>query len=283
MNPIFIVLFFITLICFCICGKFYFDETFNNVSNSIYTIPVKLILNNEWFTTLSDIDLKARLSVSQEDYRRKYINNLMRFSRNEIKHINNLIFDIDALLRIYKELNKIPWKLAKVSKDIENGYPHTINDTIFINQLFFSYPINKQIYILIHEKIHVYQRMFPIQTHDLILNYWGFEVEGLRAKYKLARANPDINSLVYSKNEIITLQIYNSTEPRSLSDSQLICFNRSNLSQSQCPIYPDYINQLEHPFEIMGCLIPKIILKWYDIAHDQILLETTKWMFKTLV
>jgi hypothetical protein len=57
-------------------------------------------------------------------------------------------------------LANIPWVLAKINENYENGFPHTRLGIIFLGKLDSMIKTNL-IQTLIHEKVHVYQRMYP--------------------------------------------------------------------------------------------------------------------------
>lgn len=100
-----------------------------------------------------------------------------------------------------------PWKFIKVSSDVENGFPHTHNDIIYLPKNFISTLVNRiktdkisDIYndighILIHEKIHVWQRKEPEAFTHLykMLNFEKIKFYDYSQKWlrKNLRTNPD--------------------------------------------------------------------------------------------
>ena len=108
----------------------------------------------------------------------------------------------DHLLFIFNTM-----KFAKFKNNIENGYPHTNYDIVFITEKFIynllSYYNNNNIEdaikdigsIIIHEFIHVWQRKAPEKFNDLYTYYWNFvKVDKIyNNKYleSIKRYNPD--------------------------------------------------------------------------------------------
>jgi len=113
--------------------------------------------------------------------------------------------------------------------------PHTRNDIIILPK----YKDDEEDFLtklLIHEKIHIYQRFFP-DLSELYINNLGFR------KYKKvtvddkSRANPDINEWIYKDKQG---QIYKSVfkiNPKKIKDVIFFPINKS---------------RYEHPFEKMA-------------------------------
>lgn len=236
----------------------------------------KIVDSSEFFLDLSPTDLYARDSRSKEEYKKKYVKSYKNFTYHQRYVLNNLLKDINIILKKYPLLNAIPYKFVKVTKIIENGYPHTLHDVIILTDNFFTLPYYKKISILIHEKIHVYQRLYTYKCIELICDLWNYMPVNFSKNYTLSRSNPDLNGIIYKRNNMITLQIYNSIEPQSLTDSKLINLDTNNNILDK-KIHPYYIDQPEHPYEIHADLSTKIILDLLDIDDDFI--KTTKnWM-----
>lgn len=104
--------------------------------------------------------------------------------------------------RGHRHLADIPWKIAIVRQDVENGFPHTIRDVVCMPRPSLDEPFLSLVETLIHEKVHVYQRMFPKETLDAIRGLGYAPVcnrdELPRAIRRLTRSNPDLNDTVYA-------------------------------------------------------------------------------------
>lgn len=209
----------------------------------LWRSPSKKHLNNIidnalFFRSFTNLDLKARSAISIEQYIKDYKTNLKTFTPKESLHLDRLISSID-------DETGLPWIMVKFEKN-ENNYPHTLGDIIFLPQNFFDKNMKSQAETLYHEKIHVYQRAYPIETAKFIANL-GFEIVASKTQIQNIRANPDLNSFVYKNKDTIQYQAYTSDDPKNLSDSALVIAGPHPWDFS--------VSQQEHPYEIMACLI----------------------------
>jgi hypothetical protein len=226
-----------------------------------------VINKSSYFQNMTPADLVARDTMSIANYIDKYKKSLLKFTNHEKTKLNNLISGIDNVIIKYKNISNIPWKIAKISNDIELSFPHTLEDVIIISAKFFEMPIERQKITLLHEKIHIYQRLFPLETEELIINVLKYEIKKENSDYRLLRRNnPDLNNLVYGKDNYYTVQLYNSFHPDSIADSRVfkIIGNKKELiEESNSDI------QIEHPYEIMASYLPKVIFKQlFDIKIE---------------
>jgi hypothetical protein len=233
-----------------------------------------------YFDKMSRLDLIARKSVSSEDYKKKYYNSLIAFNNADKSKLERCIKNIDHKIRKYKNVYAIDWKFAKVSNDIELGYPHTLEDTIVLSPKFLETPEDQMMITLLHEKMHIYQRKYPLETEELILNVLEYKIKSVNSNIlELSRNNPDINNLNYGKDDYVILQIYNSFSPKDISDSRLVKVTDKNI-QDYTPDKQDENMQhmhvqYEHPYEIMACYLPHIIIKGEFLDKTN---KTGKWM-----
>ena len=112
-------------------------------SNKILSIKVNKLLIN--------IDFNYLLNI--------YINNVIFFSYNEKIIITNWISKINSNYNQFNKFNNIKWNFVKLSTNMELSKPFTLQNTIFLTNDIFK--DSKPIYILIHEKIHIIQRLYP--------------------------------------------------------------------------------------------------------------------------
>ena len=126
---------------------------------------------------------------------------------------------------------------------------------------------------LIHEKVHVFQRLYP-DWCDKVIKEWGFAnighmydiINTFKNGYELnifPRNNPDLNECVYAHNDYIILQTYTSSRPTSIADSSPVCISIKTGKQEYpnilSNVLPSYVHQIEHPYEIMASIIPVIL------------------------
>ena len=220
----------------------------------------KIIKESNYFNRMSKYDLLARNIGSIEAYKKLYHDSILEFKDDEKMKLNEYTQQIDNIFKKFKfhNLLSLPWKFCKIHNNIEQGWPHTLLNVIILNK--DTLQANNLITTLIHEKIHVYQRYFPIQTHILITEYWKFEIMDIVQNIEKIRNNPDINHFVYGlKNKNFVAKLYNKDNPSSLDDSQL----NNTLT--------------EHPYELMAHLIPIILTHKQDNFYINRLIS---WMLQ---
>jgi hypothetical protein len=191
-----------------------------------------------YIASLTPLDLLAREVSSISEYIKRIAP--AEISEDHKKNINKLAYMVDTYLMKsgQHKLASVPWKIAVTSNaTYENGYPHTRKDIIFLStNEMDSIDLGQT---LLHEKVHVYQRMYPAETYQYLRDI-GYERWKLRRDEPLARSNPDLDDWIYidpnTKKPMVAY--YSSSKPSSISDVTLD--------------HPSY----EHPFEKMA----------YDIA-----------------
>jgi hypothetical protein len=226
----------------------------------------KVVNESPYFGKMTASDLIARKVNNIKEYKDAYVASVQPFTPREKGILLQIIKDVEPYLKQYKYINAIPWNLCKVSTNIEEGYPHTLKDVIILSESFFDSTKEQQKITLLHEKIHVYQRMYPVETQELIINFLGYQVKKENEDIaNLKRNNPDVNDLVYGKTDFYIVQLYNSFSPKSLADSYAAMVKDKNSEivplSSKDVDTPDMIHQIEHPYEIMASYIPYIILQ----------------------
>ena len=152
----------------------------------------------------------------------------------------DMFFENYNILINGKELLNIPWNLA-LSKynnnyEYEEGLPHTRNNIIFLSEKIIPNEINSEIIsLLIHEKIHIYQRYNKAKINKVIEKLGYKEIDNMYIDK--IRSNPDLNNTIYiDKENNVSGCIYNSDNPNSITDAN--CINSDV--------------KLEHPYELMA-------------------------------
>lgn len=235
----------------------------NHLSNTID--------NSLYFSRLNDLDVKARGASSVDDYIQKYKANIQKFSKHEQKHINKLVDVANIKIEPYKNIKTLPWCIAKFSH-VENNFPHTHGDIIFIPDGFLSMPFDDQVEVLIHEKVHVFQRIFTIETNKL-LDMIGFKPYGPQSSIKNIRTNPDTNSFLYKLNDTVQAQLYSTDNPSSIIESSVVVIH----GDKQWDI-PSTIKQADHPYEIMACTVSQLIMNRSSVGDHSMYGKTMSWM-----
>ena len=239
---------------------------------------------NMYISNLNDTDIRVRDMTNYE----KYI--FDKIPSNFKKTITKDIEKVNQKLKVYKSLYDITWKIAILQINVENNLPHTHNDMIFLPHTFLKLDDKSRSEVLLHEKIHVFQRKYPIPTHFLYTKYWSIVPYALKSYDEPFRSNPDINHIIYAyfspyKNTYVhNVAIYHD-HAFKIKDSYVksepskhITNNDKGQLTTYFTLIREYdIKQTEHPNEVMACLITDIVMN--NIKHDL----TIEWMKKYLI
>lgn len=167
-------------------------------------------------------------------------------TKNADKFLRNLkIEGIDA-----KKLANLDWNLALTrGRAYEEGLPHTRRDVIFISDDVLSLPMKDLTRTLIHEKVHVYERLNPQDIYNWMSTV-GFKRYKRQSDYKNARSNPDVDGWVYlDPNGRETVVLYRSENPAHLDDVH----------------YPyKHDSSSEHPYETLAYMVDYLYGKATD-------------------
>ncbi len=210
------------------------------MSHNIYNIFY--LLQNDldgYVSNFSHFDLCARKCKDKSEY----INNMFKdfyLTSSESTYckerLNKFIPEADKKLsKLSKDFSKIDWDIVLFrGNHYENGISHTRFKTIFLPLRVFEYSDEKFIRLLCHEKIHVFQRMFP--DHILVKNYMKNykKITHCNNFSPLVRSNPDMDGFIYSNSTgEIMCYLYASDNPSSINDVKML-------------------SHFEHPFEQMA-------------------------------
>lgn len=129
---------------------------------------------------------------------------LVNISPKQKSHLLNLLKYTAKIIEKYPVLSHDSWKLLFFHEKykIENNYPHTIGDVILLPYpaFFVSYNLSKQFNVLLHERIHVVQRKYPVMMRLISTKHYGLTVLGTRTQYPdpTELQNPDVDEYVYA-------------------------------------------------------------------------------------
>jgi len=254
---------------------------YDDVDNHIYymnkdeTMMFLEYDEDKYVSNLSTVDLYARKVLSKEEYIYIIKNSATSFTNNDKDILNKCIERADELLRSVKiyniskennlsytknfnfnDLANIKWVLSLTSSEnsdnnliggYEEGLPHTRKNVIFLSNKVLNYPEDELIKILIHEKIHIYQRNNEELFKIIVENMGYTEVSNITEisynTIKHIRSNPDVNRKIYKNQNTgkFMLCLYNSDKPNGINDVDL----------------KDY--SLEHPYEKIAYEISEYI------------------------
>lgn len=188
---------------------------------------------------MSPLDLYARKAASYQEYEEASAKAARSFNSTEIfiitkaaKHADSIIEDIklDGCPTFAENLKKIPWIFAKTEGNTyEDGLSHTRLNVIFLSTNTLVGLLGDEqelVKTLIHEKIHIQQRLHPVETQAL-LKERGYIQWKERYGVPRIRANPDLDPWIYidpnTKKEMAAY--YTSDTPSSISDIVLSSVN----------------------------------------------------------
>lgn len=189
---------------------------------------------------MSSYDLIARGANSYTDYLKRISAAAHEATKWESDVIANAVAVVDKYIKQDKKkllspyIADIPWNIAITQgRDYEDGFPHTRKNVIFINDSLIKSSALAS--TLLHEKIHVFQRMYPAEM-DAWIAKRGFKKWKTRKSEPLSRANPDLDEWIYidPKTQRPMIAVYSSEVPKGISDVKLA--------------NPAF----EHPYELMA-------------------------------
>lgn len=190
---------------------------------------------DNYYSSFTKYDLRARKVSSIKEYLSNIKKSVSFFSTFEKQKIRNFISQIDEKMKYIKingfdgeKATRLPWIIGCVIGDLyEDGLPHTRNNVIILPRDCID------IETLIHEKVHVYQKIYKEEMKEYLKQ---FEKE---PRHELSRANPDIDNWIYSKNGKRFSCVYRSKNPKSIQD---------------------VVGKYEHPFEILAENVTNLLL-----------------------
>jgi hypothetical protein len=209
---------------------------------------------DHYYDTFSALDKKARNIRDIEEYTGRIEKSASYFTYAEKERVMQCMEPIFTFFVTLKypwldgeKLNRIPWKIAIFSGyDYEHGLPHTREDVIlFCRERFASYNTDTLIRTLIHEKIHIYQKLYPDDTERFKEEY-GYEKVNRRVDNPTIRSNPDLDAYVYRDK-----------------DKQIqACYYHPTASSVEDVYYsPENDQKSEHPHEYMAIFVEDLFPK----------------------
>jgi hypothetical protein len=245
MKFIFLIL-LILLLIFLYKSSYTYFEDFNTDYNIIFltkeeTSQIITSNSDNYFEKFNNYDLIARNVNSLDEYLEKISDVPYNFTSKQKEIITNCIIKINSNLinkinESWIENNKllyIPWKIGVIKTlNYEYGLPHTRNDVIIIpvNIIEFTDSFANT---LLHEKLHVYQKMYP-DDFDIYLKENNFNKHQLYINTNINyRSNPDVDDWIYEKDGKIYVSEYKQ-KPKTILDVNF---------------YPKNSYKYEHPRE----------------------------------
>lgn len=206
--------------------------------------------NTKYYRSFREGDMIARKIKSISDYHSIILQDSCEFSDQEKEILRESAKKADEILsRIEipgfdgEKASKMRWKIGCISGiRYEGGHPHTVGGSIILFKDIFKGVNTKKskskkiVQLLIHEKVHLYQRKYK-KDMEIYLSHHHFVAISSRQN---GRANPDLDDMVYynKENGKIYESNYRRKRPKSVGDVK----NK----------------KYEHPYEEMAYRIEKM-------------------------
>jgi hypothetical protein len=237
----FIIVFIIILI---ILIYYLMMRYINNKRSDIFLTKKELLDyltsdNDNFYKTFKPIDLIVRKVENIEEYVKLIDNNIDEFTNEEMRKLTKAMENCDHYLQnIIKpgfngfKCKDIPWKIGCiVGKGYEYGLPHTRGEIV----LFPRYKLNQSektfTRTLIHERIHIYQKKYPIDIQKY-LKHNGY-VRHKPLNRSQTRANPDIDDWTYTDKDGKIMSAEYKKDAKSVRD---VVFKPKNSSEYEHPL-----------------------------------------------
>ena len=204
--------------------------------------------------SLTEWDLIARKATTEYEYRRAAARAAANFTEKQRSRFRKAAQRADTFFVKYAKtcseidlssVVSIPWVFALTrGQAYEDGLSHTRANVIFVADLINETP-DKLYEVLVHEKIHLFQRIYPEQVNQYIISK-GYKRWKYRVGEPRVRANPDLNPWIYidPTTESPMLSVYASDKPQNISDV-LVKYGK-----------------YEHPYEEMSYMIQNAAKKY---------------------
>jgi len=253
-----ILVLFIFLIIYILIIDYYnynVKELFYSENNKIHFLnraeSLDVLKNDydNYFKSFYKLDYKSRHINNINEYKLLIDKSVEQFSDLEKDKIIKCAKSADNILEKISlnwfnglKCSKINWNIICIKDKLyENGLPHTRGKYIIISKNDVNkYSFDKLTKTLIHEKVHIYQKMYK-EDSQKYLEENNFTIYKYREETDNVRANPDTNNWIYKdKNGIIYSAKYINNNPESIESIS----------------YKPYNSQTyEHPFEKMAIYI----------------------------
>lgn len=247
--------------------------TMNNVvslapsSTALVSFPsrrhvARIVQGSPYFDRFTPLDCRARGVATPEQYKKKYVDavraDVSPETRAALSECARRAAQACGAEPAIADLQRVPWRIVLFDPSVENGFPHTLGDAIFLPTTFTEWSKDDQVSTMIHERVHVLQRMHPEAAQAWVRQhgYARVPVEIARKVFDRVpvRANPDVDGHLYAERSTgcAAAQVYASSEPASLADSRVahVMCSAGKPVPTQPPVY-------EHPYEHMAYAIEK--------------------------
>ena len=211
---------------------------------------------DHYYDTFNKTDLKLRKSNTIDEYKKTIVGSCCEGEEENKEKIINCIEKVNKRLETKRNENidgvsldkwlDTPWKIGFVcDKKYENGLPHTRGNVIVLNNKHvLQRNIPELCRLLIHEKTHVYQKMYKSDFTQALKN--DYEISERKDENDNIPANPDVDEYIYrKKGDGTVLKPEYKRNPKQFRDI----------------LYPNNDHTLEHPNETVAYSVEKLYEK----------------------
>jgi hypothetical protein len=208
-----------------------------------------LASNMKYYRSFTEQDKRARKIKTIQQYLSIISEDCSEFTEEEKIKVAKCAREANQLLSTFstigfdgKKAAQLEWKIGCMKgKRYEEGFPHTVKDVIILFKHIMKWPMKDLTRLLIHEKVHIYQRKYKKDVANFLDNH-GFVYVYDKGYNARIRANPDTDGKVYfcKKTNKKYESVYNSDYPKSIED-----IKNKNVVK-------------EHPYEMMAYEIEKL-------------------------
>ena len=219
-------LFCIAVISFSILIGSYKNHIVFLDKNTLYHFLIQD--GDNYYKTFTEKDMKVRNIKNIQDYYNFIGKSTSEFNNIQKQNISYCIQKADVffsqLQLPYINGNKVKdicWTIGSIKgKLYENGLPHTRSNVILLPSELTNRADKELTSLLIHEKVHVYQKLYPQHTQNYFKSN-GLYVYSKRSKYDNIRANPDTDNLIYKDTDGTLYAKEYIEEPKQIEDVTL--------------------------------------------------------------
>lgn len=219
-----------------------------------------------------EIIARSNLKVkNKNDMKRFYIDNVRNFTADEKREI------IDAVNYIFRNYGKkMPlikeWNIIKVSRDVDWGFPFTMDNYIILPEGTIKSSLAKTLF---HEQIHIIQRRRKDVFRKYYQDIWGFESYNLPNEKWINKnlvINPDSDDFYKWKlaDDLYVLPLPTTDKNRFMEsaifiDNGNILANNEKVHVENLRNVKEYVERfynaesLYHPGEIFATLLTSMV------------------------
>jgi hypothetical protein len=229
----------------------------------------------------SNENIKARGFATLEELLQKYKSSILEPTKEQMDKIQSCMELANTYMKDIKFLDFHDIEVFLVQDYVEAGYPFTVERKIIMPVKNLNRSDMELATLLVHEKIHIFQRYNRKLCDDLFINYWDFLPVRVTVP-STARNNPDIGDTYYAWNyNGINIIPFIVLDGNTIKSYDYHYFNKRMEIKKGLPeeyiSFFDGINQKEHPNEIMAEMLANVIMYKKDYktrSHKQLI----KWL-----